>query len=120
ELLDEIMTLIVAGHETTASSLNWFWHRLAQHPSAQERLHEEAAREDEQPSYEALAPNLGTRRMVDETLRLYPPGWLLTRRSIGRARIGDLDLPAGTDVVISPYLVHRHPRYWRDGDRFDP
>ena len=60
------------------------------------------------------------RRALDETLRLYPPGWLLTRRSIARSRIGGFELPADTDVLVSPYLVHRHPRYWRDGDAFDP
>jgi cytochrome P450 len=61
-----------------------------------------------------------TRRALDEALRLYPPGWLLTRRSIAQSRIGGFDLPEDTDILVSPYLVHRHPQHWRDGDRFDP
>jgi cytochrome P450 len=61
-----------------------------------------------------------THQVIDEALRMYPPGWLLTRRTIEASRIGDLDLPAKADVLVSPYLVHRHPRYWQDADRFDP
>ena len=61
-----------------------------------------------------------TRAAVDETLRLYPPGWLLTRRAIAADSIGGITLPAGADVLISPYLVHRHPALWADPERFDP
>jgi len=120
ELLDEIMTLIVAGHETTASSLNWLWYLLAESPDVERRLHDEADGADEEPGYDALARHPYARRVLEETLRLYPPGWLLTRRSIHASRIGDLALPEGTHVLVSPYLVHRHPRYWRDAGRFDP
>jgi len=120
ELLDEIMTLIVAGHETTASSLNWFWCLLAQSPDIDRRLHDDVDGADEAPDYDALARHPYARRVLEETLRLYPPGWLLTRRSIHASRIGDLALPEGTHVLVSPYLVHRHPRYWRDAGRFDP
>jgi cytochrome P450 len=120
ELLDEIMTLIVAGHETTASSLNWFWYLLTQSGDVERRLHAEADGSDEDPGYEALVRHPYARRVVEETLRLYPPGWLLTRRSTSASPIGDFELAAGTDVLVSPYLVHRHPRYWRDAGRFDP
>ena len=84
ELLDEIMTLIVAGHETTASSLNWFWYLLTQSPDVEARIHAEVDAADGRacPSYDALARFPYVRRALDETLRLYPPGWLLTRRSI--------------------------------------
>jgi cytochrome P450 len=120
DLLDEIMTLIVAGHETTASALNWFWYLLTRSPHVERRLHAEVDAQSEAPAYDALERYPLTRRALDEALRLYPPGWLLTRRSIEPSRIGDFDLPAKADVLVSPYLVHRHPRYWQDADRFDP
>lgn len=121
ELLDEILTLIVAGHETTASSLNWFWYLLTQSPEVASRLHAEVdAAGDGPPDYDALAAFPVTRRALDETLRLYPPGWLLTRRAIADSAIGGFALPAGTDVLVSPYLVQRHPVYWPAPDRFDP
>jgi len=121
QLLDEILTLIVAGHETTASSLNWFWYLLAQSPDAAARIHAEVdAASDALPGYDDLARFPYARRAIDEALRMYPPGWLLTRRALAAATIGGYALPAGTDVLISPYLVQRHPRYWRDPDVFDP
>jgi cytochrome P450 len=120
ELLDEIMTLIVAGHETTASSLNWFWYLLTQSPDVERRVQAEVDARPEPPAYDALEHYPFARRALDEALRMYPPGWLLTRRTIEASRIGDLDLPAKADVLVSPYLVHRHPRYWQDADRFDP
>jgi enediyne biosynthesis protein E7 len=120
ELLDEIMTLIVAGHETTAASLNWFWYLLTQSPDVEKRVQMEADAQSDAPGYDDLARFPYTRRALDEALRMYPPGWLLTRRSVARSRIGGFDLAANTDVLVSPYLVHRHPQHWQDGDRFDP
>ncbi len=121
QLLDEIMTLIIAGHETTASSLNWFWYLMTGHPDAQARVAEEAAAGGPgAPSYDALDAFPFIRRALDEALRLYPPGWLLTRRSLEAATLGAYALPAGTDVLISPYLVQRHPDWWPEPDRFDP
>lgn len=121
QLLDEILTLIVAGHETTASSLNWLWLLLAQAPAAAARLHAEVdAAGDALPGYDDLARLPYARQAIDEALRLYPPGWLLTRRSLAASTIGGYALPAGTDVLVSPYLVQRHPRYWPDPDAFDP
>ena len=121
QLLDEIMTLIVAGHETTASSLNWFWYLLTRAPHAATRLHAEVdAAFADPPGYNDLEQLPGVRRAIDETLRLYPPGWLLTRRSIAPDNVGGFSLPAKTDVLISPYLVQRHPAHWPDAERFDP
>ncbi len=120
DLLDEVMTLIVAGHETTAASLNWFWLLLAQTPDVTERLHAEVGIDGDAPDYDDLARFPYTRRALDETLRLYPPGWLLTRRSIAASRLAGFELPAGTDVLVSPYLVQRHPGFWPDPDAFDP
>ena len=121
QLLDEIMTLIVAGHETTASSLNWFWYLLASTPDAAARLRAEVdAGAVDPPGYSDLEALPFTRRAIDETLRLYPPGWLLTRRAIAADTVGAISLPAMADVLISPYLVQRHPAHWPDPARFDP
>ena len=121
QLLDEILTLIVAGHETTASSLNWFWYLLTQSPEVAARLHAEVdAGSHGTPAYDQLADYPYVRRAIDETLRLYPPGWLLTRRSIAGSTIGNHVLPPRTDVLISPYLIHRHPAYWLQPETFDP
>jgi cytochrome P450 len=121
QLMDEIMTLIIAGHETTASSLNWLWYLLAENPEADARVGAEAvAGGDAEPAYERLNTFPYARRAIDEALRLYPPGWLLTRRALVAAEIGGYALPAGTDVLVSPYLIQRHPDWWTAPDRFDP
>jgi cytochrome P450 len=122
EVVDEIMTLVVAGHETTASTLNWTWWLLATHPAIAMRVAAEqcAAGDLGHASYADLIRLPYTRQVVDESMRLYPPGWLLTRRSIGPDRLGGHAVPPGTDVFISPYLVHRHPRHWLLPETFDP
>lgn len=122
ELIDEILTLVVAGHETTASALNWTWYLLARHPEAEEKLHGELATADkvDTPGLQMLESLTYTQQIINEALRLYPPGWLITRRSIEADRLGGFDLPAGTDVLLSPYVIHRQPRYWQDPERFWP
>ena len=121
QLLDEIMTLIIAGHETTASSLNWFWYLLALTPDAAAHVAAEAdAAGDSFPGYDDLARFPYARRALDETLRMYPPGWLLTRRSIAASSLTGFALPANCDVLISPYLIQRDPAFWPHPDDFDP
>jgi len=122
ELIDEIMTLIVAGHETTASGLNWTWYLLSQHPAAEARLHAEIAAAAELP-----APGLAqmealpyTAQVISEALRLYPPGWLLSRRTIEADVLGGFPVPAGTNVLLPLYLLHRHPQFWKEPERFWP
>ncbi len=122
ELIDEIMTLIVAGHETTASGLNWTWYLLSQHPDAEARLHAEL---DAAPAMAAPSPAEAeslayASQVVNEALRLYPPGWLLSRRTLAADVLGGFAVPAGTNVLLPLYLLHRHPRYWQDPDRFWP
>lgn len=123
EFVDEVMTLIIAGHETAASTLNSVWYLLSQHPEAEARLHAEidavAAR---QPAFDLeLSEELTyTRRVIDEALRLYPPVWVISRRSVGTDRLAGYEIPASTELLLSPYLVHRHPQFWRDPERFDP
>jgi len=122
ELIDEVMTLVVAGHETTASGLNWTWYLLSQHPEAEARLHQEldATPEIRAASLAEVESLTYTRQVIDESLRLYPPGWLLSRRSIGPDTLSGYPVPAGTDILLSPYLLHRHPRYWKEPDAFRP
>ena len=122
ELLDEVLTLVVAGHETTASALAWTWWLLSRHPDVDARAYDEQSRLGDVglASYADLGRMPYTRQVLDEALRLYPPGWLLTRRNIGRDRLGGFQLPPGTDVFISPYVIHRHPRHWERPHAFDP
>jgi enediyne biosynthesis protein E7 len=122
ELIDEAMTLIVAGHETTASGLNWTWYLLSQDPRAEALLHAEidATEERTEPTLSDLEQLTYTKNVVDEALRLYPPGWLLARRTIAPDVLAGYDCPAGTTVLLSPYLLHRHPRYWKDPEAFRP
>jgi enediyne biosynthesis protein E7 len=123
QLIDEVLTLIVAGHETTASGLNWTWYLLSQHPEADARLHaeiESVPEEDTPPSLAQMEALPYTQQVVNEALRLYPPGWLLSRRTIGADVLAGFAVPAGTDVLLSPYLLHRHPRYWLEPDAFRP
>jgi len=122
ELIDEIMTLIVAGHETTASGLNWTWYLLSQHPEVEARLHAEleAAPELAAPSLAEMETLSYTQQVINEALRLYPPGWLLSRRTIEADVLGGYSVPAGTNVLLPLYLLHRHPRFWKNPEAFDP
>ncbi|HTW74167.1 MAG TPA: cytochrome P450 [Steroidobacteraceae bacterium] len=122
ELVDEVMTLIIAGHETAASTLNSAWYLLSQHPQAETRLQAEIDALPEQPlpdlaATEALAY---TRSVLSETLRLYPPVWLISRRTLGPDVLAGYPIPAGVDVLLSPYLIHRHPQFWSDPEQFRP
>jgi cytochrome P450 len=121
-LIDEVLTLVVAGHETTASGLNWTWYLLSQHPQVEARLHAEvdSAPRTEAPSLADMEALTYTHQVIDEALRLYPPGWLLSRRAIDADVLSGFEIPAGTDVLLSPYLLHRHPRYWKEPDSFRP
>lgn len=122
EIVDEVLTLVVAGHETTAASLAWTWSLLSRHPDAQERAHEEQARAGDVGcvDFTGLDRLPYTRQVIAESLRLYPPGWLLPRRAIGPDRLGGYDVPPGTDVFLSPFLIHRHPGFWDEPEAFRP
>jgi len=122
ELIDEIMTLIVAGHETTASGLNWTWYLLSQHGQAESRLHTELDAVPEWPAPElAQVETLHwVQQVVNEALRLYPPGWLLSRRTVEADVLGGYPVPPGSNVLLPLYLLHRHPRFWKDPEAFDP
>jgi cytochrome P450 len=122
QLRDEVMTLFLAGHETTANALSWTWYLLAQNPEAEARLHEEVdtVLAGRRPAFEDL-PRLRYAEMVlAESMRLYPPAWGLGRRSLRDQTLGGLAVRANALVLMSPYLVQRDPRFYSDPLRFDP
>ena len=123
ELLDELMTLIVAGFETSANTLNWVWYLLAGNPDVERRVLDEAQRV--MPGVDSVSADNATKmtytqQVLEEALRLYPPVWLFTRRSLEDDVVEGFDVPADTDIYLSPYLLHRTSHYWPDPDRFDP
>ena len=119
---DELVTLLLAGHETTASTMSWAFYLLDKHPEAWERVHVEAVEMFSKgiPDTEALHQLKFTGKVIQETLRLYPPVWLLPRIAKNADTIDGYRVPAGADVLISPYLMHRNPDLWADPLRFDP
>jgi cytochrome P450 len=122
ELLDEVMTLVVAGHETTAASLNWVWYLLSQHPAVLAKLHAEldAVPERRLLSYQETEELRYTQAVIYEAMRLYPPGWILSRRTIDADVLSGYEVPPGTDVMLSPYLIGRHPSHWEAPEEFRP
>jgi cytochrome P450 len=120
QLIDEILTLVVAGHETTASTLNWTWYLLSQNPEAEEKLSTELNTLAISSQFDDLPKFVYTRRIIEETMRLYPAGWLVTRRALHDDRLGEYFVPAGTEIYIPPYYIQRHPGLWNEPERFDP
>jgi cytochrome P450 len=119
---DELVTLLLAGHETTASTMSWAFYLLDKHPEAWDRVQAEAAEVFGRGPLdaEALHGFRFTTMVLQETMRLYPPVWLLPRIAKADDQIGGYHVSAGADVLISPYLLHRHPGLWPDPERFDP
>jgi cytochrome P450 len=122
ELIDEVMTLIVAGHETTAAALTWTWYLISQHRDTAAQLEAEAdAVTAGTPLGLDAAESLAfTHQVIQEALRLYPPGWLFTRRTLNADELGGFAIGPRTDVFISPYLLHRHPEFWSEPEEFRP
>lgn len=122
ELRDQIVTFIVAGHETVASALTWTWALLAAHPDVQERVQAEsdAVLAGRPATFDDLPRLPLARAVIDEALRLYPPAWLITRNALDADELGGYAVPAGALVILSPWLLHRHPDVWDDAEAFDP
>jgi cytochrome P450 len=122
QLRDETMTVIMAGHETTANALVWTWYLLAQHPDAEARLHAEIDRVlgDRPVTFADLAQLTYTRQVIEESMRLYPPAHTIARTAIAEDHFGAVRVPAGSAITVSPYVLHRNPNLWPDPERFDP
>ncbi|MEM9404191.1 MAG: cytochrome P450 [Pseudomonadota bacterium] len=123
ELLDEVMTLIIAGFETSAGTLNWSWYLIAKHPDAAAKIMAEVERvfaDDAELTSERLNELVYLEQIINETMRLYPPGWVFSRRALVDTDIGDFDVPKGTDLFFSPYILHRTSEFWPQPNTFDP
>jgi cytochrome P450 len=127
EIRDELITLLIAGHETVASALTWCWMLLSQHPTVRERMEaevDEVVGNGRLPTPADLENLPFTRRVFAEALRLYPPAWLITRRAIADDPVptaeGEHTIAAGSLLILSPYVAHRHPEFWPNPLGFDP
>jgi cytochrome P450 len=122
QIRDEVITLLLAGHETTALTLSWTWHLLALHPAVDARLAEEllTVLGDRTPTVEDLPRLRFTGQVVSESMRLYPPAYAIGREALADCEIGGYAVPAGTTVFVSPWVMHRDPRWFDDPQAFRP
>jgi cytochrome P450 len=122
QLRDEVITLLLAGHETTALTLSWTWYLLAQHPAVEKRLHEEldTVLGGRLPTAGGLANLTYADKVIREALRLYPPAWRIGRTCGQALEVGDYVLPAGANILISQWVTHRDERWFPNPERFDP
>ncbi|GAA2622126.1 cytochrome P450 [Streptomyces spororaveus] len=122
ELRDQVLIFLLAGHETTATSLCFALHLLALHPEQQDRARAEVSRVlgDRTPGAADLERFPYLTQVLKEAMRLYPPAPVIGRKSVAATRIGEYTIPAGADVIVAPWVTHRDPAYWPDPDRFDP
>jgi len=122
QLHDEIMTLFLAGHETTANALSWTWLLLGENPDAEEKLIEELRRvlRGRNPTPADLPRLAYTDMVLRESMRLYPPVWVIGRRALAPFRLGGYELPADTNILISQIVMHRDARYFPNPEKFDP
>jgi cytochrome P450 len=122
QVRDEAMTIFLAGHETTAQALTWTWFLLSRYPEVEARLHAELDRAlgGRLPRVADLPSLTYAKAVVSESMRLYPPAWVIGRRALRDVQLGGYRIPAGSIVAVSPFVVHRDPRWWPEPERFDP
>ena len=122
QLLDEVRTLMLTGHETTAVALAWTWKLLARHPEVRQKMQDEIDQvlQGRIPTLDDLPQLRYTRMIFDEALRLYPPVWGITRQAVNNDEIGGYTINAGSTIVILPYVTHRLEEFWPNPDVFDP
>lgn len=121
-LYDQVRSFILAGHETTANALSWTWIALSHHPDVARKVKAEvdAVLQGRTPTFEDVKKLTYTKMVFDEALRLYPPVWTMSRTAQADDQVEDLSIPKGTNVMLSPYAVHRHAAYWPNPEGFDP
>ena len=122
QLRDEVMTLVLAGHETTAVALGWTFYLLSRHPDVERRMLAEITEVlgDRLPTFDDLPRLTYTAQVLSESMRLYPPVWIFERRALAADRLGDYPIEAGATVAISPYTLHRNARFFPNPEGFDP
>ena len=122
QVRDEALTLFLAGHETTANALTWTWYLLAMNPEAEAKMHAEIDRVlgGRTPGFDDLAALQYTERVFSESMRLYPPAWIIGREALHSFDLDRHRIERGSFVVMSPYVMHRDPRYYPEPERFDP
>ncbi|MCA9520139.1 MAG: cytochrome P450, partial [Myxococcales bacterium] len=122
QLRDEVVTVFIAGHETTANALAWCWYLLSKHPLVRERVWDELDRvlDGRSPTLDDLPKLTYLGQVFDETLRLYPPAWLFARQTCEAVEVGGYTIPDDSTVLISPYAIHRSPEFWDNPLGFDP
>ena len=123
ELIDEIITLIVAGYETSAGTLNWAWHLLSTHEDEEEKLYQEAKpifTDLNTLNIETINSMSYTQAILEETLRLYPPVWLFSRKTTNDDVLEGYEIPINSNLFISPYILHRSKQFWNNHDKFNP
>ncbi|WP_329276248.1 cytochrome P450 [Streptomyces sp. NBC_00691] len=122
ELREQVLVFLLAGHETTATSLGFALHLLALHPEERKRAHEEVDRvlAGRTPGAADLDALPYVTQVLKEAMRLFPAAAVIGRRAVEATRIDGVDIPAGADVIVAPWVTHRHPDYWEDAERFDP
>jgi cytochrome P450 len=122
QLRDEVLTLTLAGHETTATTLAWTWYLLGQHPEVEAKLHAEldAVLGGRAPTMSDLANLNYTGMVIDESMRIYPAVWAIGRAAIDDDEIMGYRIPKGSNLVLSQYYSHRHPSFWENPERFEP
>lgn len=122
QLRNEVLTFLFAGYETTASALMWTWYLLGQHPASEQRLRDEltAVLNGRTPTFADLHRLLYTRMVLEETMRLYPPGWIFERKAISDDTIGGCHIPAGSFLFLCPYVTHHRSDVWEEPERFEP
>jgi cytochrome P450 len=122
QVRDELMTFMLAGHETTANALAWTFYLLSTHPEARARLEAEVDEvlDGRSPTADDESKLEWTAAVVAESMRLYPPAWIIERQAVAEDSWSGLAIPPGTIAVTPPYLIHRHPEHWPNPEGFDP
>jgi cytochrome P450 len=122
QLRDEVMTLLLAGHETTAAALSWTWYLLSLHPDVEFKLHAELAHGlgRRAPTFDDLPRLCYTTMVFEESMRLYPPAWGQPRQAIADDCVGGYHIPAGSIISLCQWVTHRHPDFWENPEQFDP